>query len=42
MKQDSEKYILAIDHGTSGMKTALISVSGEVAGSEPQRTGCTE
>ncbi len=25
-----EKYILAVDHGTSGVKTALISVSGRV------------
>lgn len=26
----SKKYILAIDHGTSGIKTALVSVHGEV------------
>ena len=26
----SEKYILAVDHGTSGVKTAIISVSGRV------------
>ena len=32
------KYILAIDLGTSGPKTALVSVSGEVAGSEFEET----
>ncbi|MHA2154189.1 MAG: FGGY family carbohydrate kinase [Candidatus Hodarchaeales archaeon] len=26
----SKKYVLAIDHGTSGMKTALVSTHGEV------------
>lgn len=34
-----EKLILALDHGTSGMKVALITISGEVLGweSEPVR-----
>ena len=32
------KYILAIDLGTSGPKTALVSTSGEVAGSEFEET----
>ena len=27
---NTDKYILAIDHGTSGVKTALISVTGRV------------
>jgi xylulokinase len=27
----SAKYILAVDHGTSGIKTALVSTNGEVA-----------
>jgi len=38
MKQEQKKYVLAIDHGTSGMKTALISVAGELVGFENQRT----
>lgn len=29
-KKDDNKYILAIDHGTSGMKTAIVSVAGSV------------
>lgn len=33
---DKEPYILAIDLGTSGCKTALISISGKVAGWEFQ------
>jgi xylulokinase len=35
----NEKLILAVDHGTSGMKVALITVSGKVVGweSEPVR-----
>jgi xylulokinase len=35
----TEKLILAVDHGTSGMKVALITVSGQVLGweSEPVR-----
>ena len=24
------KYVLAIDHGTSGIKTLLVSMSGEI------------
>ena len=31
---NKDKYILAIDLGTSGPKTALVSVYGEVIGSE--------
>ncbi len=30
MSEELEKYILAIDHGTSGFKVALFSISGEV------------
>ncbi len=30
MNQDSRKYILSIDLGTSGSKTAIVSVYGEV------------
>jgi xylulokinase len=29
---NKEKYILAYDHGTSGMKTAIISTKGEIVG----------
>ena len=32
--ENKNKYILAIDLGTSGPKTALVSVYGEVVGSE--------
>jgi xylulokinase len=32
------KYVLAIDHGTSGMKTALISTRGELIGWEAEKT----
>ena len=35
---DKNKYILAIDLGTSGPKTALISVYGEVLDNEFQST----
>ncbi len=38
MKKETDKYVLAIDLGTSGPKTALISVYGEVAASEFQET----
>ena len=34
----NEKYILSIDLGTSGPKTAIISVHGEVVDSEFQET----
>ncbi|MHA1543358.1 MAG: FGGY family carbohydrate kinase, partial [Candidatus Hodarchaeales archaeon] len=30
MDKNEKKYILAFDHGTSGVKTALVSVRGEV------------
>jgi xylulokinase len=36
MKKHSEPYILAVDLGTSGCKTALVSVTGVVAGWEFQ------
>lgn len=36
--KNNDKYVLAIDLGTSGPKTALISVYGEVAHSEFQET----
>ena len=39
-KKDT-KYILAIDHGTSGIKATLISVYGELAGYENQETPMT-
>ena len=32
------RYILAVDHGTSGCKTALVSVRGELAGFEFEAT----
>ncbi|HDQ04034.1 MAG TPA: xylulose kinase [Deltaproteobacteria bacterium] len=32
--QDDKKYVLSIDLGTSSVKTALVSVYGEIAGSE--------
>ncbi|MFH2005467.1 MAG: FGGY-family carbohydrate kinase [bacterium] len=34
----AEKYILAIDHGTSGCKTALVSMTGRVVGFEVEAT----
>ena len=36
-----DKYVLAIDHGTSGMKTALVSMSGQVLGFEHEKTPIT-
>ena len=33
-----EKYVLAIDHGTSGIKTAIVSVYGEVMDFEFEKT----
>lgn len=36
--QDSDKYVLAIDHGTSGVKCALISVFGKVIGTASEKT----
>ena len=30
MTQDHQKYILSIDLGTSGSKTAIVSIHGEV------------
>lgn len=34
----TEKYILAIDHGTSGAKAALATVRGEILGFESEKT----
>jgi xylulokinase len=31
-QNEPKKYILAFDHGTSGMKTAIISTQGEIMG----------
>ena len=35
---EKKKYIIAVDHGTSGVKVALISVFGEVVGWEFEKT----
>jgi len=35
---NSKKYLLAVDHGTSGVKTALFSVRGELIGFESEKT----
>ena len=32
------KYVLAIDHGTSGLKTSIISMHGEVMAFEFEKT----
>ncbi|UCD85742.1 MAG: FGGY-family carbohydrate kinase [Deltaproteobacteria bacterium] len=37
-KTGGEKYILAIDHGTSGVKVALMSTRGVLAGFEYEKT----
>src|SRR3990172_237526 len=39
MAADRKKYILAIDLGTGGPKVALVSVDGEIAGHEVEKTG---
>jgi xylulokinase len=36
---NTEKFILAVDHGTSGVKTALVSVTGRVADFTFEKTG---
>ncbi len=38
VKERGEKYILAIDHGTSGAKTALMSIYGELVDFEYEKT----
>ncbi|HUT55841.1 MAG TPA: FGGY-family carbohydrate kinase [bacterium] len=38
MNQDLKKYVLAVDHGTSGVKTALMSVYGELLAFEYEKT----
>ncbi len=38
MKDELKKYILAIDHGTSGAKTAIVSVHGKVIDFEYEET----
>jgi xylulokinase len=35
---DTNKYILAIDHGTSGIKTAIVSIHGQVLDYEYEKT----
>ncbi|OGP59562.1 MAG: xylulose kinase [Deltaproteobacteria bacterium RBG_13_61_14] len=35
---NTKKYLLAVDHGTSGVKTALFSVRGELIGFESEKT----
>lgn len=35
---EKKKYIIAVDHGTSGVKVAIISVFGEVVGWEYEKT----
>ena len=37
-KGADNKYVLAIDHGTSGVKTAIVSVHGEIVDSESEKT----
>ncbi|RLC59941.1 MAG: xylulose kinase, partial [Chloroflexi bacterium] len=37
-KGTDEKYILAIDHGTSGVKTAIVSTHGELVDFESEKT----
>jgi len=36
-----KKYILAVDHGTSGVKTSLVSIYGEVLDTETKKTPIT-
>ncbi len=36
--EDETEYILAVDHGTSGVKTALVSIYGEVLGWKFRKT----
>lgn len=36
---DTNKYILAIDHGTSGIKAAIVSIHGQVLDYEHEKTG---
>jgi len=38
VKRDEKKYLLAIDHGTSGVKTAIVSIYGEVIAFEYEKT----
>lgn len=38
MNHDANEYILAIDHGTSGLKAALVTTSGQVADFEFEPT----
>ncbi len=38
VEKDQKKYILAVDHGTSGVKTALMSVYGELVDFEYEKT----
>ncbi|MBF0225821.1 MAG: FGGY-family carbohydrate kinase [Desulfobacterales bacterium] len=34
----AEKYVLSVDHGTSGVKTAIVSVYGKIIDSESKKT----
>ena len=36
--RDANKYILAIDHGTSGIKAAIVSLHGQVLDYEYEKT----
>jgi xylulokinase len=38
MKQEDRRYILAIDHGTSGIKASLVSTHGRVVAFEYEKT----
>ncbi len=37
-KGADNKYVLAIDHGTSGVKTAIVSIHGEIVDFESEKT----
>ena len=38
MSQSDKKFVLAIDHGTSGVKTSMVSTDGLVIDSEFEKT----
>jgi len=38
MTDQQKKYILAIDHGTSGIKAAIVSIHGDVVDYEYEKT----
>jgi xylulokinase len=37
-RRKPKKYVLAIDHGTTAMKPAIVSMTGEVIGSDAEKT----